>query len=420
MKDIVYWIWLSLCCTPDTSTFPKLIAKFGDAQSIYEATDKEISSCIGHNTSDRSALLKRNMDEAQKVYEFCVKHKVGIVTYASDEYPKSLKDIPTPPVLLYYRGKLPDFNKSFMVATVGTRTLSDYGRNAAFRISYDLALAGATIVSGMAIGIDSVALAGALSAGKSVVAVIGSGIDICYPSGHLTLAREIVKEGCVLTEYAPGTPPGRFNFPKRNRIISGLSSATLVVEGKEKSGALITARYAKEQGRAVYALPGNVGSPNSEVTNLLIKNGARLCTCADDIVKDFDKSLPGVLNPFALKSGITYDVMGALAKYSVIAVCPSDDIFTPPRPKRKVIDRASNKDENIDAGKSKDTSNVPGDDFDPRAIALYKKIPADGACSIESLVDDTTSMREIMKLLLKLEVGKFIVMLPGDSVARKA
>jgi predicted Rossmann fold nucleotide-binding protein DprA/Smf involved in DNA uptake len=266
----------------------------------------------------------------------------------------------------------------------------------------------------MAIGIDSVALAGALSAGKSVVAVTGSGIDICYPSGHLTLAREIVKEGCVLTEYAPGTPPGRFNFPKRNRIISGLSAATLVIEGKEKSGALITARYAKEQGRTVYAVPGNVGSPNSEVTNLLIKNGARLCTCADDIVKDFDKSNPGVLNPFALKNGISYDVMAELSRYSVIAVCPNDDIFTPPRAKKKVQAKT------VEKSATPDVQNEPGDDFDPRAIALYKKIPSEGSCPIESLVDDNTSLREVMKLLLKLEVGKFIVMLPGDCVARKA
>lgn len=415
MKDIVYWIWLSLCCTPDTSTFPKLISKFSDAQSIYEATDREISSCIGHNTSDRSAILKRNLDEAQRVYDFCVKHKVGLLSYASDEYPESLKKIPTPPVLLYYRGKLPDFKSSFMVAAVGTRSLSDYGRNAAFRISYDLASAGATVVSGMAIGIDSVALAGALSAGKSVVAVIGSGIDICYPNGHLTLAREIVKEGCVITEFAPGTPPSRYNFPKRNRIISGLSSATLVIEGKEKSGALITARYAKEQGRAVYALPGNVGSPNSEVTNLLIKNGAKLCTCADDIVRDFDKSNPGVLNPFSLKSQVPYDVMGALSRYSVIAVCPSDDIFTPTRPARKKVDKVHTQKQD----KVSETSNVPGNDFDPKAIALYKKIPPEGECSIESLVDEDTSLRDVMKLLLKLEVGKFIVMLPGDAVARK-
>ncbi len=416
MDSIVYWIWLSLCCTPDTTTFSKLIEKFGNAENIFDATDKEISSCIGYTVSDRSALLKRELDEAVRVYEFCTKHKVGILTYASEKYPQALKNIKTPPVLLYYRGKLPDFDNTFMVATVGTRSLSDYGRKAAFRIAYDLASAGATVVSGMAMGIDSVALAGALSAGKSVVAVIGSGIDVCYPKGHVTLAREIVKEGCVLTEYPPGTPPSRYNFPKRNRIISGLSSATLVIEGKEKSGALITARYAKEQDRAVYALPGNVGSPNSEVTNLLIKNGAKLCTCADDIVGDFADAYPSVLNPFNLKTGVIYDVMSALERYSVIAVCPNDDIFTPPRRERKKKQNAVP----VDKEDKPAEVNVPGDNFDSRALKLYKKIPQVGECSIESLIDDETSLRDAMKLLLKLEMGKFIVMLPGDAVARKA
>ena len=284
MNKTVYWIWLSLCCTPDSATFPKLLEKFNDAEEIFNATDKQISACIGNNASDRSLLLKRDLSDAEKIYDFCTKRGVGIVTCASEDYPSPLRNISTPPVLLYYRGRLPDFNNKLFVAAVGTRSLSDYGRRAAFKISYDLACAGATVVSGMAMGIDGVALAGALSAGGSTVAVIGSGIDVCYPSGHLTLAREIVKNGCVITEFPPGTPPNRFDFPRRNRIISGLCSATLVIEGREKSGALITARYAQEQGRVVYAVPGNVGSPNSEVSNLLIKNGALLCTGAEDII----------------------------------------------------------------------------------------------------------------------------------------
>ena len=146
----------------------------------------------------------------------------------------------------------------------------------AFNIGYDLATAGATVVSGMAMGIDGVAMAGALSAGGKTVAVIGSGIDVCYPESHLTLAREVVKCGCVITEFAPGTKPSRYNFPKRNRIISGLSSATLVIEGKEKSGALITARHAMQQERPVYAFPGNVGNKNSELSLLLIKNSSHI------------------------------------------------------------------------------------------------------------------------------------------------
>ena len=423
MNETVYWIWLSLCCTPDSATFPRLLEKFKCAEEIFNATDKQISACIGNNASDRSLLLKRDLSEAERIYDFCTKRGVGIVTYASNEYPTPLKSIPTPPVLLYYRGQLPDFSNRFCIATVGTRALSDYGRRSAFKISYDLASAGATVVSGMAMGIDGVALAGALSAGGSTVAVIGSGIDVCYPSGHLTLAREIVKSGCVMTEFPPGTPPNRFNFPRRNRIISGLSAATLVIEGKEKSGALITARYAKAQGRAVYAIPGNVGSPNSEVSNLLIKNGAKLCTSADDIVHDFETVYPSIINPFALKESLKIDIMSELRRYGVIAVCPSDPIFDPPKPKRRrgeaVPDSAAvNSDSESEHGAVE--LNEPPSSFDGDALRIYKKIPLTGECTIESLVDDELPLRDVMRLLLKLEVGKFVVILPGELVKRKA
>ena len=192
----------------------------------------------------------------------------------------------------------------------------------------------------MAIGIDGVALAGALSEGKSTVAVIGSGIDVCYPLCHKRLAREIVKRGCVITEYAPGTRPYKNNFPTRNRIVSGLANVVLVMEGAEKSGSLITAGYAKEQGKAVYAFPGNVGNVGSEATNLLIKNGAKLLTAADDIVRDFEKQSLGKLNPFRLteKSGV--DMHSALSELEVSCVAVDDSIFKSSRRRSKREDKA--------------------------------------------------------------------------------
>ena len=218
MDNLVYWIWLSLACTPDSNTFAKLIKKYDDAKSVFDATDRDIRSVVGAKVSDCSALCDKNLEKALSIYKFCTEKGVGIITYKDDNFPKSLKDIPTPPVLLYYRGILPNFDKGFRCAIVGTRSLSDYGRKNAFKIGYDMACAGATVVSGMAIGIDSVALAGAIAAGGSTIAVIGSGIDVCYPQSHLTLARTIVKNGCVLTEYAPGTKPEKFNFPRRNNL----------------------------------------------------------------------------------------------------------------------------------------------------------------------------------------------------------
>jgi DNA processing protein len=233
MNIQVLWIWLSLACTPGSVTFSKLISKFETPKAIFEATDDQLSAVLGRSSKDLRALSDKNTDKAEEIFKYCTSKNIGILNYSDNNFPENLRNIPTPPVLLYYRGVLPDFKNSFCVSVVGTRRLSEYGLKNAFQISSDLAKAGATIVSGMALGIDGVSHAGALSGGGVTVAVLGSGIDVCYPSEHKLLARNIVKNGCVFTEFAPGTRPERHNFPRRNRIISGLSEATLVIEGRE-------------------------------------------------------------------------------------------------------------------------------------------------------------------------------------------
>ena len=423
MEDMIYWIWLSLSCTPDSATFPKLLEKFGSAREIYEADIKEISRAVGFRSSDRRALDDKDLTRAREIYEFCKKHSVGLLAYSDESYPDSLRNIPTPPVLLYYRGILPDFRGGFFVASVGTRSLTDYGRRAAFNLSYDLATAGAIIVSGMAVGIDGVSHAGALAAGASTVAVLGSGIDVCYPASHLTLAREIVKSGCIFTESPPGTKPTRYSFPRRNRIISGLSNATVVIEGAERSGAVITARHARLQNRPVYALPGNVGNRSSEAANLLLKNGARLLTRAEDIINDFSADFPSALNPFLLQEKRQVDMTSALSTYRVSAVCQGDSIFnsnTRDKKQGRKYERNIPTEKYISVGDENIASEIkePPASFDKYALEVYKKIPKDGGCEIESLVGDG-SLRDVMKALLKLEMGQFIVMLPGERVARK-
>ena len=280
--------------------------------------------------------------------------------------------------------------------------------------------AGATVVSGMAIGIDSVALAGAIAAGAPTVAVIGSGIDVCYPQSHLTLARTIVKNGCVLTEYAPGTKPEKFNFPRRNRIISGLCPVTVVVEGKETSGSMITARHAKAQGREVFAFPGNVGNDGSQSTNLLIKNGAHLCTAAEDIIKRFENEYLGVLNPFLLKERPEVNMLDVLRELKVSALTPNDEVFRTTRPKRENTPTVKRTEKSDNAEVKKDEENLLPEmpPFDAELLSLYKKIPAGEDCAIESLTDEKNNLRTVMELLLKLEMGRFVSLLPGDRVKR--
>ncbi len=431
MDELIYHIWLSLACTPDLATFPSLIKEFSSPLEIYNATDREIRSAVGANAADCKQLIDKNLDRATEIYNFCKKKHVGILSYYDEAFPQQLREIPTPPVLLYYRGKLPNFNKGFRCAIVGTRALSDYGRINAFHLGYDMGMAGATVVSGMAIGIDGVALAGALAAGATTIAVIGSGIDVCYPAVHQTLAREIVKEGCVFTEYAPGTRPEKINFPRRNRIISGLSHTTVVVEGRESSGSLITARHAKKQGRIVFAFPGNVGHEGSQVTNLLIKNGAKLCTGADDIVREFDGKYGTALNPFKLPVKRTVNMNKVLTEYRVSALTSSDMVIRPKYngPSQRVSSNVHAGTEVVNAPAPMQGATVteaasvsgaaPLPAFDRDTIRIYQKIPLDCECPIEALTDEKTNLRDVMKILLKLELASFVVMLPGEKVKRK-
>lgn len=417
MENMIHWIWLSLSVRAGSESFRKLYERFGSVEGIYSADESTLASIIGSRSHDYSALVDKNLEKAKEVLNFCRAKSVGILLYSDERFPENLRKIKNPPVLLYYRGNLPDFKSELCISVVGTRSVSEYGRKNAFYVSRDLAKAGATIVSGMAIGIDGVALAGALSEGKATVAVIGSGIDVCYPSQHKRLAREIVKRGCVVTEYAPGTRPNAVNFPVRNRIISGLSEAVVVIEGHEKSGAIITARRAFSQGRAVYALPGNVGQRNSEATNLLIKNGAKAFSSADDIVRDFEATQIGKLNPFKILTPSSKSLMSVLTEYEVAALSPGDKVFIPSGIKRKAP-----KDE-----KSAETKPPVVDEcelkkklsgLDASLRSLYEKIPVGKSISQEYLVSEELPMRELMRALLKLEVAGLISLLPGEMLRR--
>lgn len=420
-ENLISWIWLSLCCTPASVTFGKLIADFDTPEAIFEASPEEIASCIGTRSRDYTLLCNKDQSEARRIYAFCKKFDVGLLPYGDERYPASLSQIYAPPVLLYYRGVLPDFDRHFFAAVVGSRHMSDYGKRATFHISCDLARAGAVIVSGMAVGIDGVALAGALAADAPTVAVIGSGIDVCYPPEHKTLAREIVKSGVVLTEYPPGSPPNFYHFPARNRIIAGLSAATLVIEGTEKSGSLITARHAKAEGRTVYALPGNVDSETSGVTTILLKDGARVLTSADDVIRDFEYLYPGELNPFLLSEPFSVRTDEVLRRLDVALPrerrslfrrrekeAPEDGAFGQQMPPAEQTSREA---ENAAATKLLTLGET--------AKTLYARLPESGDCSIESLIGDDMPLRDVTKTLLRLEIAGLVDMLPGERVARK-
>lgn len=292
----LYWLWLSTKCAAGSTAGEILIDAFGfDAAAIYHAGKNDYTELAPKLKSDIvKQLADKDMTQVNELLDYCGKNNIGILTLANRKYPQRLMKIRTRPLVLYYKGTIPepDIDENVCIAMVGTRRMSEYGRRSAYTIAHDLARCGAIVVSGMAIGVDGICHRAALDAGGFTIAVLGCGIDKVYPPEHFHLMEEIGKKGLIITEYRPFTPPYGENFPVRNRIISGLSQGTLVVEADYKSGALITARTALLQGRDIFALPGKVGEQNSIGTNNLIRDGAIMVTHAADILEEYESLYP--------------------------------------------------------------------------------------------------------------------------------
>ncbi len=288
----LYWLWLQNLCG-EGSVLPEiLISHFGSVETIYEAVESDYEQVQGITARSVKKLADKSLDKAREILAYCKNEGVGILTPDSALYPKRLLRIPCKPAVLYYKGVMVDIDREVCIAEVGTREMTEYGSRTAYTMAYDMARSGAVVVSGMAKGVDGMAHRGALDAGGYTVAVLGCGIDRAYPSEHVGLMKEIIGCGVVMTEFRPFTPPIGRNFPMRNRIVSGLSLGTLVIEAPKKSGALITAETALKQGRDVFALPGKVGEMSSEGSNHLIKNGAKMVMGATDILVEYQKLYP--------------------------------------------------------------------------------------------------------------------------------
>ncbi|MEI7425890.1 MAG: DNA-processing protein DprA [Candidatus Moraniibacteriota bacterium] len=269
-----------------------LLSAFGLAENIWQADLPALQNVLGGDKLPEKIFLEKQKLNPDAEWEKIEKAHIRVIDFASADYPKLLKEIHNPPYLIYTRGEFV-FNEMPTIAIVGSRKFSAYGEQLASTFAHDLALAGFAIVSGLALGIDAISHQGALKTQGKTIAVLGSGVDdeSIYPRANFNLAQEIIeKGGMLLSDYAPGTQPTRMTFPARNRIIVGLSLGTLVIEAGEKSGALITARMAMESNREVFAIPGSLFSPTSIGTNNLIKSGAKMVTCVQDILEEFNFS----------------------------------------------------------------------------------------------------------------------------------
>ncbi len=269
-----------------------LMEHFQGPEDVYYAHRDTLSRIPGMTEGDLEALEDKNLIPAEEILEKCAREKLHLLTCRDGGYPRRLWQIPDPPLVLYYKGILPDFDGLPLIGVVGTRRASAYGLTTAKRMGYQIAKCGGVVVSGMAYGIDGMAMAGAMTAGGKVVGVLGCGADVVYPAANRALFADAEKYGCLVSEFPPGTPPIKWNFPKRNRIISGMSCGVLVVEAPEKSGALITANQALEQGRDVFAVPGNIDVASCAGSNHLLREGATAVSSGWDILSEYAALYP--------------------------------------------------------------------------------------------------------------------------------
>ncbi len=292
MEDRIYWIWLSEALGQGSPWALLLVRRYGGAKAVYEgaADAMEADDEVKDETLSmiREKLQNRSLERAEEIAARCDNRGIRILTCDGEDFPAPLKSLRDMPLVLYVLGAIPRLSDRLTVAVVGTRKMTDYGRRVAYSLGAGLTFGGAAVVSGMALGSDSMALVGALDAGGSVIAVLGSGVDIVYPAEHRDIYQRILESGAVVSEYPPGSPPVGSHFPVRNRIMSGLSDATVVVEAGRGSGALITAKSAVSQGRKLFAVPGRVGDESAEGTNDLIREGALPVIRPEDVLAEFE------------------------------------------------------------------------------------------------------------------------------------
>ncbi len=325
--DLIYDIWLSDAVDKKYNFYKSLVDAYGSAKNVY---DEKGSYSVPLTPGTIRRLSNKSLESANIIFKRCERQHIEILSVNDEKYPARLREIYDPPIILYAIGTLPDFDNLLCIAGVGKRECSEYGRENARRICKDLSETGIIIVSGLAKGIDSACHKGALDAGGITVAVFGTAIDKIYPAIQKPLRNKIVVNGAVISEYGPGVKTEKSSFPQRNRIICGLCQGVAVFEAPEKSGSLITASYAAEYNRDIFAMPGNIDHPNFVGCNSLIKNDlATPILGAESIINDYIGMFPELGNAAKSKKqsiGLSEEDRAALTEFesAVIEVLGSD------------------------------------------------------------------------------------------------
>jgi DNA processing protein len=282
--DCLYWLVAASLPNIGPVTFSRWLKLFDNIQTLFTATPSDLAAA-GLTEIQINALRNPDWRAAEINLAWCEKNTCHIITLIDDAYPRLLKEISAAPIVLYARGDLTVLNEP-QLAIVGSRNPTPAGKELAHHFAYTLVKSGLHITSGLAAGIDAASHRGALNAGGKTIAVFGTGLNQVYPASHRALAEEIIANGILISEFSPFEPPKALHFPRRNRVISGLSLGVLVIEAAIRSGSLITARYANEQGREVFAVPGSIRNPLTQGCHYLIRQGAKLVETTNDIVEE--------------------------------------------------------------------------------------------------------------------------------------
>ena len=318
---LLHWVWFAGLPGVSLKCKLQLLERFSDPEEIYRTENFKHIPEISEELAE--CLCSKDLGPARKILAECKRLQLGVLTMQDAGYPSRLRCISDPPLVLYYKGYIPELEEQPAIGIVGTRKATAYGLQNAREMSREITACGGLVVSGGAAGIDTAALEGALDVGGVCIAVLGCGVDVIYPKSNWMLFQRIAENGCILSEYPPGTEPRPWQFPERNRIISGLAAGVLVVEAPKNSGALITARDAFDQGRDVYAVPGNIGSSASEGSNGLLQDCASVALSGWDVMKEYEGIYPGVAKRTYLP------VMSKSETGNRVAQHPFPGVYTP-------------------------------------------------------------------------------------------
>ena len=408
---LIHWIWLAT--RPELSDRLKqaTLEVFRDPEDVFYGDKDHYANVEGMTQAGAEALADKNLTQAQQILDVCVEKGIQICTYHDAAYPARLKNIADPPLVLYYKGNLTGLDSSPVIGVVGTRKASVYGLNTSKKMGYQIAKCGGILVSGLAEGNDGSAMTGALMAGGKVIGVLGCGADVVYPAFHRSLYKDTEQNGCLISEFPPKTPPYAWNFPKRNRIISGLSNGILVVEAPQKSGSLITARDALEQGRDVFVVPGNIDVDTFKGSNALLRDGAIAVSCGWDVVSEYAALYPDKIREESGETIFLSEQEKALPKVAQKPVQPTPKPLFDRKREKKPIDKDEKK-----------TYSVQKDIFQslsPEERELLKPL-SKGTTLVDDLIAASAlPAGKVLSMLTMLQIRGVVELLPGKRVALK-